>query len=197
MMAKRKLRIPRYSEKRGWFGGSKHTLYTFRDNLTGSITVSPMPNYSIGPNVSVRVSTRAEAEAQWQNPLHPGWNTLGAISRRGNIGVSKLRDLGDLGLPPEPHARGAQSSFKSTKMRLDKVQRAAARNNCQGVWDNLMIARANLSDGFAHLSSIDHLDGVSEARVKVLSDTHLRLANRLTRMQESFGFQCTRKINRG
>lgn len=70
---------PTYDERRGWIGGDSKTLYAFTDKRTGSVTVRPgggprKPGlHRIGPEATVRIATRAEAEAHWQDPLHPGW----------------------------------------------------------------------------------------------------------------------------
>ena len=70
----RSVPLPRYSDKRGWYGGAKKTLFTFVDKRTGSVTVRPVHDTrSIGPEVTVRVATRAEAEKHWQYTLHSGW----------------------------------------------------------------------------------------------------------------------------
>lgn len=74
-------------ELRCWEGGSTHTLYAFTDKRTGRVTVRPgteTPDGThyfeglrgIGPEVSVRVASRREAEAQWQFPLSPGWHVI-------------------------------------------------------------------------------------------------------------------------
>lgn len=67
--------LPSYG-KNGWSGGDSRTLYTFRDKRTGSVTVRPGGDArGVGPECDVRVATKAEAEAHWQNPLHSGWKT--------------------------------------------------------------------------------------------------------------------------
>lgn len=69
-----KTKLPKYSDKRGWYGGDEYALYCFEDNRTGRIKVSPVYCAGgIGPEVSVRVATREEAEKYWQNPLNPSW----------------------------------------------------------------------------------------------------------------------------
>jgi hypothetical protein len=66
--------MPRYSEARGWRGGAKNVLYAVTDQRTGKTTVRPREDMrGVGPAVTVRVATRAEAERHWQKPLHSGW----------------------------------------------------------------------------------------------------------------------------
>lgn len=67
--------LPRYDERKGlWRGGDSRTLYAFTSLMTGRTWVSPggwVMNW--GPDATVRVATRAEAEELWQRPLHAGW----------------------------------------------------------------------------------------------------------------------------
>lgn len=81
--AKTKVAVPAFRTKLGrWSGGDKNTLYAFTDKNTGKTFVRPgggsrassMMN-GIGPEAEVRVATKDEAEAHWQNPLHSGWKT--------------------------------------------------------------------------------------------------------------------------
>ncbi len=66
--------LPRYSAKLGWHGGAKKTLFAVTDERTGHVIVRPREDMrSVGPAVTVRVATRAEAEKHWQSPLHAGW----------------------------------------------------------------------------------------------------------------------------
>jgi hypothetical protein len=67
--------LPRWNESKGWIGGDSHTLYAFTDRLTGKISVQHggYPQTHVGPNATVRVATRAEAEREWQKPLSPAW----------------------------------------------------------------------------------------------------------------------------
>jgi hypothetical protein len=73
--ARPRTKLPRYDERRGlWRGGDSRTLYAFTSLLTGVTWVVPgqwTMNY--GPQVTVRVATRDEAEEHWQRPLHRGW----------------------------------------------------------------------------------------------------------------------------
>ena len=75
-------KLPRWSDKSGWVGGDSRTLYAFTDKLIGKVTVRPgnkSQMRGIGPNATVRVATREEAQRLWgggndgQGPLHPGW----------------------------------------------------------------------------------------------------------------------------
>lgn len=75
-------KLPRFDARRGvWVGGDSRTLYAYTDHRTGSVSIHPGAtspsrvaiNAAGPPEGSVRVATRAEAEAGWQSPLHPGW----------------------------------------------------------------------------------------------------------------------------
>jgi len=70
-------KLPHYSEKTTrWVGGDSHTLYLFTDKRTHAQSVVPGHRDSLrklGPELTVRVATRQEAERHWQNPLHSGW----------------------------------------------------------------------------------------------------------------------------
>jgi hypothetical protein len=78
---KSKVAVPAYRVKLGrWSGGDKNTLYAFTDTATGKTVVRPGGGSKasslmkgIGPEASVRVATKEEAEASWQAPLHDGW----------------------------------------------------------------------------------------------------------------------------
>jgi hypothetical protein len=66
--------LPRYSAERGWRGGAKNVLYAIEDRRTGGVIVRPREHMrSVGPEVHIRIATRAEAEHHWQRPLHSGW----------------------------------------------------------------------------------------------------------------------------
>lgn len=67
--------LPRYDERKGmWRGGDGRTLYAFTGLRTGSTLVRPGGRtVNIGPEVTVRIATREEAERLWQSPLHSGW----------------------------------------------------------------------------------------------------------------------------
>lgn len=85
-------RAVRFDSRRGWVGLDGRTLYAFTDKRTSSVVVRPgNQTGGIGPEVDVRVATRAEAEKHWQSPLHAGWKTN---SRRRNPGRART-DLGD------------------------------------------------------------------------------------------------------
>jgi hypothetical protein len=76
--ARRGAKLPRYDARRGvWKGGDSRTLYAFTSLLTGITWVAPgSSTMNWGPQVTVRVATREEAEELWQQPLHPGWQVL-------------------------------------------------------------------------------------------------------------------------
>jgi hypothetical protein len=72
---KRRGQLPRYDQRKGsWTGGDTRTLYTFADPATGRVWVVPGGYLMLyGPQATVRVSSRDEAEEHWQSPLHEGW----------------------------------------------------------------------------------------------------------------------------
>lgn len=74
-------KLPRYNERRGmWTGGDSRTLYAFTSLITGHTWVVPggyVMNW--GPEATVRVATRDEAEELWQRPLHPGWAVAASL----------------------------------------------------------------------------------------------------------------------
>lgn len=79
MTKTKKTGTPKYSVKRGaWLGGDSRTLYTFTGKVTGEKIVhyGGYPIFKIGPEATVTVATRDEAEALWQNPLHSGWTVI-------------------------------------------------------------------------------------------------------------------------
>lgn len=66
--------LPSWNPRRGWIGGNSRTLYTFEDDVTGRLVVSPGGRHiHAGPSATVRMSTQAEAERHWQSPLAGGW----------------------------------------------------------------------------------------------------------------------------
>jgi hypothetical protein len=67
--------LPHYDKRKGmWRGGDTRTLYAFTGHRTGQTVVYPGgPAINMGPEVTVRVASREEAERLWQNPLHVGW----------------------------------------------------------------------------------------------------------------------------
>lgn len=69
-----RVKMPRYSEARGWHGGDDRALYAFVGRATGAIIVAPIYcGRYVGPDCDVRLATRSEAEKHWQMPLHGGW----------------------------------------------------------------------------------------------------------------------------
>lgn len=81
-VAGRRGSLPRYDERKGlWRGGDSRTLYAFTSLQTGRTWVAPGGTEMYwGPEATVRVATRDEAEELWQRPLHPGW-TVAASPR--------------------------------------------------------------------------------------------------------------------
>ena len=63
------------ANKARWQGGDARTLYAFVDQRASTFRVEHggAEYYHVGPNCTVRVATRAEAEEYWQSPLSPGW----------------------------------------------------------------------------------------------------------------------------
>jgi hypothetical protein len=74
MSCTRKPKAPRYDERKGWTGGDSRTLYAVVDKASNAVVVRPgNAMRGIGPGVTVRVATRAEAVQHWQADLSPGW----------------------------------------------------------------------------------------------------------------------------
>jgi hypothetical protein len=72
--ARQRVKLPRYNARKGaWKGGDSRTLYAFGDPATGGVRVVP-GGYPMlyGPQATVRIATRDEAEQHWQHPL-VGW----------------------------------------------------------------------------------------------------------------------------
>jgi len=116
--ARRGAKLPRYDERKGlWRGGDSRMLYAFTSLLTGITWVAPGGStMNWGPQVTVRVATREEAEELWQQPLHPGWQVLSEELPRNAAGepshIAILRRVGN-----EQFAavqRGAVMSTSST-----------------------------------------------------------------------------------
>jgi len=69
-----KIKLPRYSERRGWTGGDAKALYAITDKRTGRLSVLPVWGMrGVGPVATVRVATLEQAEAHWQAPLNANW----------------------------------------------------------------------------------------------------------------------------
>lgn len=67
-------RLPHYHRIKGWIGGEKFTLYAITDKRTGHVLVRPNTEMAgVGPECTIRIATRSEAEKLWQSPLHSGW----------------------------------------------------------------------------------------------------------------------------
>lgn len=91
-----------------------------------------------------------------------------------------------LGSPPDVHEYQARYGIVNAAFALDDVNRAALKKDCQGVWDSLLIVRANLSHAYAHLSSY--------RATKAVENKFYSLQDRFERLRETIGFQCTRRI---
>lgn len=77
-VAGRPASLPKWSEKRGWHGGDRHTLYLFSWPRSDGVILSNVYPGDRIPEAAdhrsvVRVATRAEAEEMYQDPLHGGW----------------------------------------------------------------------------------------------------------------------------
>ncbi len=77
-VAGRSASLPRWNEKRGWHGGDRHTLYLFSWPRSDGVILSNVYPGDRIPEAAdhrsvVRLATRAEAEAMFQDPLHSGW----------------------------------------------------------------------------------------------------------------------------
>ncbi len=73
--ARQRVKLPRYDARKGaWKGGDSRMLYAFGDPATGRVWVVP-GGYPMlyGPQATVRIATRDEAEQHWQHALHVGW----------------------------------------------------------------------------------------------------------------------------
>lgn len=90
-----KTTLPKYNARRGrWVGGDSRTLYAFVDPVTGHKTVTQgtqmadgthFKHYriAVGPAATVRVATRAEADAAGYTQGGGGWTTLGRLRAPG------------------------------------------------------------------------------------------------------------------
>jgi len=88
--------------------------------------------------------------------------------------------------PKDTHEYQLRKGVRTAEQYLRKATAAARKGDCFGVWDALMVARANVSHAYAHLSSIErpaHGDDVAYNRVSV--DLHQAV--------QTLGFQCTRR----
>lgn len=94
-MVKAQPKLPKYNAKRGaWVGGDSRTLYTFMDPTTGHRLTThgtvmsdgtSFKHYRIaaGPDATVRVATRTEADAAGWTQGGGGWTTLGRLGPSG------------------------------------------------------------------------------------------------------------------
>jgi hypothetical protein len=127
--------LPRYNARRGvWSGGESRTLYAFTSLMTGRTWVVPggyVMNW--GPEVTVRVATRDEAEELWQRPLHSGW-TVAASPRNAATEpthIAILRRMGDERFATKPlHGDGVTVLQTSTSVQ-GAIASAPARGDLQ------------------------------------------------------------------
>lgn len=90
-----------------------------------------------------------------------------------------------LGAADDVHEYQTKEGLARTTTALRDVEAAARDRNCGQVWDELLIARANLSHAYAHIGSFPRGDDYM--------NQFFGLQNRLTSLRDTLGFQCTRK----
>jgi len=92
-----------------------------------------------------------------------------------------------LGAAPDVHAYQARMALNLTADALGKVDREVASKtpDCNKIWDNLLVARADLGHAMAHLDSYE--------ASKDLMGYASGLRIRFERTRETIGFQCTRR----
>ena len=95
-----------------------------------------------------------------------------------------------LGATDDVHDHQAKEGQQVAARALADVEDAARQGNCASVWDNLLIARANLSHAYAHLSSS------STGAAQEMFKKHLGLQTRLTSLRDTLGFQCTKRLGK-
>ena len=95
-----------------------------------------------------------------------------------------------LGSTDDVHDNQASLGLQAAKVALSDAERGAQDRDCGYVWDNLLIARANLSHAYAHLSSS------STGEAQEMFKKHLGLQNRLTSLRDTLGFQCTKRLGK-
>lgn len=82
-MSGKKIKLPIYDDRKGWHKADSHALYHFTDRRTKRTFVAPGDSLKgIGPEVDVRLASRSEGEALWQNPLNPSWKVADDYSAR-------------------------------------------------------------------------------------------------------------------
>ena len=125
--AEPKMKMPKYTEGRGWTGGEKDRLYHLTDKRTGQKWVKDIGNMrGTGPEVEVRHATRAEAEEMHQKPLHPGWKVSESVEKGYDDEVSKewvhghLRELSQHADEHQKAGRKADADAMREKIKVIK-----------------------------------------------------------------------------
>jgi hypothetical protein len=92
-----------------------------------------------------------------------------------------------LGASAETHKEQAKRHFNEASGLLNQVETAARRKDCPSVIQRLIAAQAHTSAGHAHLESFTDKRGDFSRR-------HLELQERNAQLQNTLGWQCTRKV---
>jgi hypothetical protein len=133
--ARRRGSLPRFDERKGmWRGGDSRTLYAFTSLMTGRTWISPGGwTMNWGPQVTVRVATRAEAEELWQRPLHSGWivdeSPRNAASEPTHIAI--LRRMHNELFATKPLFRGEHTILNTSSSVRGAIDSAPAKGDLQ------------------------------------------------------------------
>jgi len=84
------------------------------------------------------------------------------------------------------HAVSAKHALRNTRNFLSRVESAGKSNDCRIVWDMLMASMSAWASASTHLDSVP---GKHADLRRDLMDTHARM----THLESTLGFQCTRK----
>lgn len=127
--------LPRYNARRAlWSGGDSRTLYAFTSLRTGRTWVVP-GGYDMnwGPEATVRVATRDEAEELWQRPLHPGW-TVAASPRNAATEpthIAILRRIGNERFATKPMFGDSVTVLNTSSSVQGAIASAPLRGNLE------------------------------------------------------------------
>lgn len=94
-----------------------------------------------------------------------------------------------LGASADTHEYQAFKGLRKAARALREVNSSARRGHCYDVWNNLMIAQANVSHAYANIESYP--------ASKSMQHRHLQLQRETTRLVTTLGFQCALKPLRG
>ncbi len=92
----------------------------------------------------------------------------------------------ELGAAEDVHRDRMEEDFKIAQNYIRIAKEAAKKRDCWQVWDSLMVVRARVSDYYAHMESVPY--------TAAEWNRHAKLGTELHRLQESLGWQCTRKL---